>query len=220
MKTRSRKTFALSVVCAMAVSCLSLIEPVRAEAAFEKNAKQTVADMGLGWNLGNSLDSYSGTTIGSNRGSTSSETAWGNPATTKAMIDMVKKSGVKTVRVPVTWYEHMDPVTYKIDETWMNRVEEIVDYVLEDDMYCIINVHHDTGEKGWLKANSTNLQTKKAMFTSIWEQVSDNFADYGDKLLFEGFNEILDGSSNQWWIPSSEACPIANDLNQIFVDTV
>ncbi|MBP5269184.1 MAG: cellulase family glycosylhydrolase [Ruminococcus sp.] len=220
MKTRSRKTFALSVVCAMAVSCLSLIEPVRAEAAFEKNAKQTVADMGLGWNLGNSLDSYSGTTIGSNRGSTSSETAWGNPATTKAMIDMVKKSGVKTVRVPVTWYEHMDPVTYKIDETWMNRVEEIVDYVLEDDMYCIINVHHDTGEKGWLKANSTNLQTKKAMFTSIWEQVSDNFADYGDKLLFEGFNEILDESSNQWWIPSSEACPIANDLNQIFVDTV
>lgn len=220
MKTRSRKTFALSVVCAMAVSCLSLIEPVRAEAAFEKNAKQTVADMGLGWNLGNSLDSYSGTTIGSNRGSTSSETAWGNPATTKAMIDMVKKSGVKTVRVPVTWYEHMDPVTYKIDETWMNRVEEIVNYVLEDDMYCIINVHHDTGEKGWLKANSTNLQTKKAMFTSIWEQVSDNFADYGDKLLFEGFNEILDESSNQWWIPSSEACPIANDLNQIFVDTV
>lgn len=220
MKTRSRKTFVLSVVCAMAVSCLSLIEPVRAEAAFEKNAKQTVADMGLGWNLGNSLDSYSGTTIGSNRGSTSSETAWGNPATTKAMIDMVKKSGVKTVRVPVTWYEHMDPVTYKIDETWMNRVEEIVDYVLEDDMYCIINVHHDTGEKGWLKANSTNLQTKKAMFTSIWEQVSDNFKDYGDKLLFEGFNEILDESSNQWWIPSSEACPIANDLNQIFVDTV
>ena len=220
MKTKNKKALTLSMVCAMAFSCLTFFEPAQAEAAFEKNAQQTVADMGLGWNLGNSLDSYSGTVVGSNLGSTSSETAWGNPATTKAMIDMVKESGVETVRVPVTWYEHMDPVTYKIDETWMNRVEEVVNYVLDDDMYCIINVHHDTGENGWLKANSTNLETKEAMFTAIWEQVSENFADYGDKLIFEGFNEILDGSSNQWWNPSSEACPISNELNQIFVDIV
>lgn len=204
----------------MAFSGLSFVQPTRAEAAFEKNAQQVVADMGFGWNLGNSLDSYSGTTIGSNRGSTSSETAWGNPATTKAMIDMVRDSGVKTVRVPVTWYEHMDPNTYKIDDVWMNRVEEVVNYVLADDMYCIINVHHDTGEKGWLKANSRDLAKKEAMFASIWEQISENFADYGDKLLFEGFNEILDESANQWWNPSSEACPIANKLNQSFVDIV
>ena len=134
---------------------------ISANAAFEKNAQQVVADMGFGWNLGNSLDSYSGTVVGSNIGSTSSETAWGNPATTKAMIDMVKDSGVEIVRVPVTWYEHMDSNTYKIDEAWMNRVEEIVNYVLEDDMYCIINVHHDTGENGCLKATSTDLASKK-----------------------------------------------------------
>ena len=152
MQTMTKRALTLSMVCTMALSSLSVIEPARAEAAFEKNAQQTVADMGLGWNLGNTLDAYNGTTIGSNIGSTSSETAWGNPATTKAMIDMVKDSGVKTVRVPVTWYEHMDPNTYKIDDVWMNRVEEIVNYVLEDDMYCIINVHHDTGEKSWLKA--------------------------------------------------------------------
>lgn len=97
MKTKSRKALTFSTVCALAVSCLTFVEPTHASAAFEKDAKQTVADMGLGWNLGNSLDSYSGTTIGSNRGSTSSETAWGNPATTKAMIDMVRDSGVKTV---------------------------------------------------------------------------------------------------------------------------
>lgn len=218
---KSRKALTISMVCALALSSLTFVEPTNAEAAgFDKTAQETVTDMGFGWNLGNSLDSYSGTTFGSNRGSTSSETAWGNPATTKAMIDMVKQSGVKTIRVPVTWYEHMDPNTYQIDQVWMNRVEEIVNWVLEDDMYCIINVHHDTGEKGWLKANSNNLQNKKQIFTSIWEQVSDNFKDYGDKLLFEGFNEILDGTENQWWIPGSEACPISNDLNQIFVDTV
>ncbi|MCR5121553.1 MAG: cellulase family glycosylhydrolase, partial [Ruminococcus sp.] len=220
MNSKTKSALTMSMVFAMALSSLTFVEPARAEAAFDKTAQQTVTDMGLGWNLGNSLDSYSGTTIGSNRGSTSSETAWGNPATTKELIDLVKNSGIKTVRVPVTWYEHMDPNTYQIDPTWMSRVEQVVNYVLDDDMYCIINVHHDTGEKGWLKANSTDLDNKKKMFKSIWEQLSEHFGDYGDKLLFEGFNEILDGSSNQWWIPSSEACPISNDLNQMFVDIV
>lgn len=221
MNIKSRM-ISFSTVAAMFVSVIAFNAGtgIEANAAFEKNAAETVADMGFGWNLGNSLDSYSGTVIGSNIGSTSSETAWGNPATTKEMIDMVKESGVETVRVPVTWYEHMDPNTYKIDEVYMNRVEEVINYVLDDDMYCILNVHHDTGEKGWLKANSTNLDQKKEMFTAIWEQVSANFADYGDKLLFEGYNEILDESSNQWYNPSSEACPISNELNQIFVDIV
>lgn len=220
---RGQKSIAFSIVCTMAFSVLPLFEgaaAIHADAAFEKNAAEIVADMGFGWNLGNSLDSYSGTTIGSNIGSTSSETAWGNPATTKELIAMVKASGVETIRVPVTWYEHMNPSTYQIDETWMNRVEEVVNYVLDADLYCIINVHHDTGEKGWLKATSDNLDQKKAMFSAIWEQVSANFADYGDKLLFEGYNEILDGSANQWYNPSSEAIPIANELNQIFVDIV
>jgi len=204
------KMMSISVVTAMLLSAFSFSNGTVTvtKADFEKNASETVADMGFGWNLGNSLDSYSGTAIGSNIGSTSSETAWGNPATTKAMIDMVKSSGVETVRVPVTWYEHMNPDTYEIDGAWMDRVEEVVNYVLDNDMYCIINVHHDTGENGWLKATGDNLAQKEAMFTAIWEQVSANFADYGDKLLFEGYNEILDGSSNQWYNPSSEAVPI------------
>ncbi len=221
MNIKSRM-ISFSAAAAMFVSVIAFNAGtgIEVNAAFEKNAEEIVADMGFGWNLGNSLDSYSGTVVGANIGSTSSETAWGNPATTKEMIDMVKESGVETVRVPVTWYEHMNPNTYKIDEVYMNRVEEVVDYVLDDGMYCILNVHHDTGEKGWLKANSTNLEKKKEMFTAIWEQVSVNFADYGDKLLFEGYNEILDESSNQWYNPSSEACPISNELNQMFVDIV
>lgn len=216
------------VICAVitATTCLFSVHTnfisvnQTASADFEKTASETTAELGFGWNLGNSLDSYSGTTVGSNIGSLSSETAWGNPKAAKELIDLVKDSGVETVRVPVTWYEHMNPNTYEIDARWMARVEEVVDYVLDDGMYCIINVHHDTGEKGWLKANSTNLEQKKEIFTAIWEQVSENFVDYGDKLLFEGYNEILDESSNQWYLPSSEAIPISNDLNQIFVDTV
>lgn len=171
----------------------------------------------IGWNLGNTLDSYSGTELGKNEG-LSSETAWGNPRATQEMIDLVKASGFNAVRVPVTWYNHMDS-DYVIDEEWMDRVQEVVDYVMKDDMYCIINVHHDTGAKGWLRASDTNLEEDKAMFAAIWTQVSARFADYDEHLLFEGFNEILN-DANEWVNPDSRAVEIVNELNQLFVDTV
>lgn len=171
----------------------------------------------IGWNLGNTLDSYSGTELGKNEG-LSSETAWGNPRATQEMIDLVKDSGFHAVRVPVTWYNHMDS-DYVIDEEWMDRVQEVVDYVMNDDMYCIINVHHDTGANGWLRASDTNLEKNKAMFTAIWEQVSARFAGYNDHLLFEGFNEILN-DKNEWVSPDSRAVEVVNELNQLFVDTV
>lgn len=180
-------------------------------------AADLVEDIVFGWNLGNTLDSYSGTELGKNEG-LSSETVWGNPKTTQEMIDLVRNSGVNAVRVPVTWYNHMDS-DYVIDEEWMDRVQEVVDYVIHDDMYCIINVHHDTGADGWLRASDTNLEENKVMFAAIWEQVSARFADYDEHLVFEGFNEILN-DANEWVNPDSRAVEIVNELNQLFVDTV
>lgn len=180
-------------------------------------ATTLVEDIVFGWNLGNSLDSYSGTELGKNEG-LSSETAWSNPKTTQELIDLVRDSGVNAIRVPVTWYNHMDS-DYVIDEEWMDRVQEVVDYVIRDDLYCIINVHHDTGANGWLRASDTNLEENKAMFTAIWEQVSARFADYDEHLIFEGFNEILN-DVNEWVNPDSRAVEIVNELNQLFVDTV
>lgn len=219
MQLMKKSVCNLSVACAMLLSALTLnygSADVTVNAELEKTASQIVEEITFGWNLGNSLDSYGSTAIGS--GSLSTETSWGNPTTTKEMIDLVKDSGINAVRVPVTWYNHMNN-DYVIDAAWMNRVEEIVNYVIDNDMYCIVNVHHDTGEKGWLKASSNNLDQKKAMFTAIWEQVSENFAGYGDRLLFEGFNEILN-DSNEWVNPNAEAVSITNELNQIFVDIV
>lgn len=176
-------------------------------------AQDIVNDIIIGWNLGNSLDSYSSNVTGLD-----TETCWGNPRVTKELIDMVKKAGFNAVRVPITWYNHMDGKN-KIDDAWMNRVEEVVNYVLDNDMYCIINVHHDTGEKGWLRAGSKNFEQNKEKFKAIWEQIADRFGDYPDKLLFEGFNEILDDKNN-WTNPGAEALDITNELNQLFVDTV
>lgn len=177
-------------------------------------AEEVVADIVIGWNLGNALDSN----MNGRRG-LSTETCWGNPKTTKEMIDTIKATGFNAVRVPVTWFNHLDLTTNEIDVEWMDRVEEVVNYVLDNDMYCIINVHHDTGEQGWLKASSKGIDVKKTRFEAIWKQVSERFKDYDDKLLFESFNEILDENS-EWTKPGTEAVTITNELNQIFVDTV
>lgn len=212
---RIMKLVSLLLSMCMVLSIISY-RATTASADFEMTADKIVDDIVFGWNLGNTLDCYGTTELG--LGSLATETSWGNPTTTKEMIDMVKDTGINAIRIPVTWYNHMDE-DYTIDEAWLDRVEEIVNYVLDDDMYCIINVHHDTGEKGWLRASRTDLEENEVMFTAIWEQVAERFSDYGEKLLFESFNEILN-DENEWYNPDDEALVVTNELNQLFVDTV
>lgn len=180
-------------------------------------AAEILDDIVLGWNLGNTLDSYNSVGFGQNEG-LASETIWGNPQASQELIDLVRDSGFNIVRVPVTWYNHMDS-NYVIDEEWMDRVQEVVDYIVGDDMYCILNVQHDTGTKGWLRASDTNLEENRVIFAGIWEQISARFADYDNRLLFEGFNEILN-DKDEWVNPDNRALEITNELNQLFVDTV
>lgn len=180
---------------------------------FEKNATHVVYDIKIGWNLGNTFDAKpEGIT------DLSTETAWGNPKVTKELIDLVKESGFNAIRIPVTWGNHMDE-NNQVDPAWMERVAEVVGYVLDNDMYCILNVHHDTGTDGWLRASRSNEEAMRAKFTALWTQIATHFADAPDKLLFESFNEILT-DNNMWNSPPLDAVKVTNELNQIFVDTV
>ncbi|MGN0752897.1 MAG: glycoside hydrolase family 5 protein [Aristaeellaceae bacterium] len=199
--------------------CLGLFRavPASAEADFSQDAWDIVEDIVFGWNLGNSLDSYDGTEM--TIGDLSSETCWGNPVTTPELIALVKSTGVNAIRVPVTWYNHMDPETLQIDQAWMARVEEVVNYVLDAELYCILNVHHDNGEKGWLNADPDDYAEDERIFIAIWEQIADRFVKYDGKLLFEGYNELLNNQKD--WVSPNPAClNAANQLNQAFVDTV
>jgi aryl-phospho-beta-D-glucosidase BglC (GH1 family) len=154
------------------------------------------------------------------------ETNWGNPLTTKALIDQLKTAGFNAVRIPVTWFPSMDSEDH-IDEAWLKRLEEVVNYILDNDMYCILNLHHDSGHatdagSGWLKADTSD-QAMVNRFTRLWEQIATRFKDYSDYLLFEGFNEILIRDSHGkdiWGYPGVTAVKAVNELNQIFVDTV
>jgi len=187
-----------------------------------ETAIETVENMRIGWNLGNTLDSH-GEWIAINTPGRPSdyETAWGNPVTTQEMINKFKQAGFNVIRVPVTWYQHIDE-SGKVDEIWMQRVEEVVTYVLNAGMYCILNVHHDTGasKQTWLKADWDMYPDIKQRFRYLWQQIATRFNKYDDHLIFEAYNEILD--KNNSWNESKDhlSYKAANTLLQDFVDVV
>lgn len=192
-------------------------EEVPAVDVFE-SSYEAVANMKIGWNVGNSLDS-----AGDIQGTVAStfEKAWGNPATTPELIAAIKDAGFGAVRIPVTWYCNMDE-NGTVNGFWLDRVEEVVNYVLDEDMYAIINVHHDTGgsESAWLRADPEMYDSGMSdRFVYLWQQIAGRFRDYDEKLLFEGFNEILDSNFN-WNGSGAEEYDTVNRLNQLFVDTV
>lgn len=172
--------------------------------------------MNVGWNLGNSLDTP--TKGDKDLPIELYETLWGNPTTTREMIHAVKEAGFGVIRVPVTWAHHMDE-NGNVDKAWMDRVEEVVNYVLDEGIYCIINVHHDTGAAGWLRASGSKYEEERTKFENLWLQIATRFRDYDEKLIFEGFNEIMN-DKNEWGVPEKEALDVVNKLNQLFVDTV
>ena len=155
-----------------------------------ENATDAVKNMGVGWNLGNTLDAHSGERMAD---IVKSETYWGQPVTRPELITMIKEAGFNTVRVPVTWFPHMDD-NGKVDAEWMARVKEVVDYVIDNGMYCILNVHHDTGAGSthWLHASSTVYNQYKERYEDLWKQIAEEFKNYDEHLLFEGYNEMLD----------------------------
>lgn len=166
-----------------------------------------VAEMTTGWNLGNTLDANEG------------ETSWGNPVTTHEMIDAVAQAGFNTLRIPTTWEQHFtDTPDFKIDESWMQRVQEIVDYAFDNNMYVIINCHHETN---WIKPTMAEVDSVLPKFNSMWTQIAENFKDYGDHLLFEGLNEPrIVGGENEWGGGTEDGRKALNILNKSFVDTV
>ena len=210
----------------------------------KENAAMAVRNMGVGWNLGNTLDSNSGDIDNmwieafSERKTSDYETAWGQPVATRALIHMFKEAGFGAIRVPVTWYPHIGTVKVTVsdnkghwdmstwvgndvDPVWMARVKEVVGYVLDEGMYCILNVHHDTGAAttGWLRADRKVYESVKERYCALWKQIATEFEPYGEKLLFESFNEMLDASGT-WNYSSAAADAVINSYNADFVSTV
>ena len=233
MKSVSKRylSFILSLLMAMTIFIGLDLGDINAQALSGDTLKNAdteaiLEDMGLGWNLGNSLDATGGSGL-------DTETSWSNPKTTQALIDKVKSLGFNTVRVPVSWGKHVSGDNYTIDSAWLARVKEVVDYCYKNDMYVILNIHHDTKSSesasgaGYYPRSSAYSSSEKFV-TSVWSQMAEYFKDYDYHLIFETLNEPrLIGTGYEWWfnkwsIPSEvkDAIDCINRLNQKAVDTI
>ena len=163
-----------------------------------ETATEAVANMKVGWNLGNTLDAHNKNVSDP----TASETLRGQSVTKPELMQMMKEAGFGAIRVPVTWYPHM-ATDGTVDAAWMARVKAVVDYVISQGMYCIINVHHDgnpttsTTTSPWLRATMDNYNANHERFENLWTQIANAFKNYGELLIFEGYNELLD-ANNSW----------------------
>ena len=200
------------------IASMLLMVSFHAEAADFETAKEAVKNMGVGWNLGNTLDANDATKTWTT--TAEHETCWGQPVTKPELIKMMKEAGFGAIRVPVTWYQEMDS-NGKVNEAWMKRVHEVVDYVIDQGMYCIVNVHHDTGDgTQWLHASTTTYNSVKSKYEYLWKQIANEFKDYDQHLLFEAYNEMLD-DKNTWNDPVSEdGYKAINNYAKSFVTTV
>ncbi len=169
---------------------------------------QLCEDITIGWNLGNSLDAI-GWGI-------SSETSWGNPVTTKELILEVKEAGFDAVRIPTTWFTHVDE-DFNIDKEWLDRVQTVVDYAYDEGMYVILNTHHES----WNDPYEKNLKDASRKIKKLWKQIAERFEDYGERLIFEGMNEPRwKNTQYEWNGGNDEGRRIVNEYNKVFVKTV
>ncbi len=220
----------VAAAAALAVSGMGILpqseEPAEAAGTLTGlTARQITDQMVIGWNLGNTLDSH-GAGVNFNTAPGKAATSWGNPEPSLELIQTVKAGGFNTIRIPTTWYQHIQyddaQGMYVVNEDWMDYVKMTVDYAYNEGMFVILNVHHEN----WVNVSQFTDQTyatASAILEDIWTQVADEFADYDQHLIFEGMNEPRQtglGSSVEWGAGDSNSQKYINDLNAIFVNTI
>ena len=175
--------------------------PIAADATgMSSSAVQLAAKIKLGWNIGNTLEATGG------------ETAWGNPKVTKALIDLVKANGFNAIRIPCSWNQNMaNSSTAQINVDWLNRVKEVVQYCVDNDMYVVLNIHWDGG---WLENNCTEAKKAEnnAKQRAFWEQIATSLRDFDEHLLF--------ASANEPNVDDATQMAVLNSYHQTFIDAV
>lgn len=226
MNVKKIMAIAVSSAVMLATGCSA------ASAQNPLSAQEVAQNMGIGLNLGNTMEAYNASncekityewipSIGNNTPQ-DYETCWGAVETTQEVIDGIKAEGFNTVRIPVFWGNMMEnDGTYTINSDYIARVKEIVDYCQKDGLYTVINIHHF--DEFIIRRNSTEECSK--IFTNLWTQIAEYFKDYPYTLVFEGYNEYLGG--NQFndagelaELSKPDAYKMTNTLNQAFVDAV
>ena len=193
-----------------------------------QTAQQITSQMTIGWNLGNTLD-VATTNLKSTTAPEKFIAKWGNPAPTQELFDTVKAAGFNTVRIPTTWYEHLEydesSQMYVVNDSWMSYVRKTVDYAYNEGMFVILNVHHED----WVNVSTFTDETYQVAakkMGDIWTQISDVFSGYDQHLIFEGMNEPRQTGNPavaEWGNGTGDGgytTQYINNLNAVFVNTV
>ncbi|MCQ4086421.1 cellulase family glycosylhydrolase [Saccharibacillus sp. JS10] len=204
VKKRLKSAFALllAAVLLTVISPLSTGTANAAKPAPKSKMQKYVDQMQPGWNLGNTLDS-----VGAD------ETAWGNPRVTREVIKQISRQGFKSIRIPVTWDNHIGPAPdYKIDPAYLDRVAEVVGWARSENLYVLINVHHDSWV--WISKMENNHDETLARYNAVWTQIANKFKNESHKLSFESVNEprFTDGGTTD----EAVAQDLLDELNLSF----
>ena len=163
-------------------------------------AVELAAKMHLGINFGNTMEAPT-------------EAEWVNSKITESYVKFVKQIGFNAVRIPCNWnWTHLSDVDKaKIDQAWLDRVYEVVEWCVENDMYVMLNIHWDGG---WLDSNinAASQESVKAKQKALWEQIATKMRDFNEHLIFASANEP----------PANDAAQMAilNSYHQTFIDAV
>ena len=188
----------------------------------DNDAMTLMKDMKCGWNLGNTFDAFNG--YNQHARGTAMETSWVGVKTTKNLIAAIKEAGFNTIRMPVSWHNHVDENDI-IDQDWMDRVKQVAGWALDEGMYVIVNTHHDNDVK-YYYPDTVHYDRSEAYLSAIWTQMAEAFKDCDDHLILESLNEPrLVGTAYEWnWNSNVSECRLSakylNQLNQKFVDIV
>lgn len=190
------------------------------------SAEEITKACGLGWNLGNTLDAWSWIS-GTKNDYATGEGLWGNVTTTKAIIKAVHDMGFSTIRIPVTWGANITK-DYEVDEDWMSRVQEIVDYAISQDMYVMLNMHHDGCRNdaptphGWFDVVGTDdeFAAVREKYDGLWKTIANRFKNYDEHLMFAAMNEVFDDTNSLGWVPEGNATEAQMELLKVEMDRI
>lgn len=181
-------------------------------AMVELTPQELVDNIRIGWNLGLALENC--LTPDDPEDAVANETLRGNPPASSRLFERLVDCGVNAVRLPITWRDHTDDEG-NVDETWFNRVRQVVNYAYDSGMYVIITMYHDGDSGSWLDCAASGREAALARYQRIWQQISEKFSGYNERVLFESVNS-LDFSG----VSEDGAYDLLNDINQLFVNTV
>ncbi len=137
---------------------------------------------------------YAGVNIGNTMETPDYEGAWNCPVVNRDYIKGLKAIGFNAVRVPCAWDSHIsDASTNTINEAWLDRVSEVVGWIIAENMYAVLNIHWDGG---WLEESCANGydETVNQKQHDYWTQIANKLNKYDERLLLAAMNEPNVGS--------------------------